>query len=1071
MKKITLITFFLLSITGLIFAQAIENFDSPKLEIPIFKPGDQSSFSIVLNPDPTGINTSKYVLKFVHDKDGYNGAGCHIKLDSAIKMEKLYMHLKVWKPRISTFFAHYWSTPNPLDFSNGWPQINSTGSINSWQEVVIMLSLTPTQIYSFGIYPDVTEPIGLTEDISIYIDDISINSSPEAGSEPLYILEDFEHIPLNLMLGGASDLSDMVLMPNPDPSGVNLSSNVIKYARDKDGVPWSGFWSLLQAPVDVTTNKYIHVKVWKSRISKLKFKIEGGEAGDLETESLYPQTKINEWEDIVFDFSEKTGSYPRIAFMPDFEDPVTLSEDITMYFDDIVLNNDPNPRTPTEQVINVDMTASGITEGQKVYISGNFGGIYGEWAEPGTIPENEMKDPDGDGIYTIPMHLADGLIEFQFHRGNDGSYLADEGTSNRLYTVSGNENLTYKWQLGGLVLNNNSSYDILLNVDMNDAGLSPGQQVFISGSMGGINGTWAEPGSVAQNEMSDPDGDGVYSISLSLPDGMIYFKFFKGSGWSGGEWDGDPNRSYSVNRNADLNFKWGTNGLYTTIDEYNLVKEGHFNKDGFIFPYFETPEWMGFSSYSGSAEIIDGECTIQTGVAGSNWQMMVGQRLNDLGTMLYNDSTYLLIFDAWAEKERVFSIDLEDNSSNNYKRFGLSTDIDAVKGESQWDINLTTSKTTYLRTFKCKSILPNTSFNLFIMTGVNASTVYIDNIYLVNANDISRLGGEATGIIITGEGGVSTIETDKGTLQMNAEFFPENAWIKSADWSVSNNSGMALIDPNGLLTAVKDGIVTVKATARDGSGISATKEISISNQVKMGFPVGFEKMTDMAWEVFGNGSSGPSDFIRAQNPKISKENPSNNVLKFIVNKDAESGTGAYSEAFAPLEFTESMHAVSMWVYKSIKSPTGFKVDQSTNGGPDIELKITTKKLNFWEKLTFNFSEGIGYSYPRITIYPDYPDTRTAGTIVYIDSIEMVTGPVGVESSSLNKTLIYPNPVIDELNVTLSSGNVWIEIYNNLGSKLDEFFVKGIQARIDVSDYPKGVYFIKVDKKDAYKFVK
>jgi hypothetical protein len=46
---------------------------------------------------------------------------------------------------------------------------------------------------------------------------------------------------------------------------------------------------------------------------------------------------------MVFDFSSKTGTYPTIVFMPDFEDPLTLTENITLYFDDIILNNSSNP--------------------------------------------------------------------------------------------------------------------------------------------------------------------------------------------------------------------------------------------------------------------------------------------------------------------------------------------------------------------------------------------------------------------------------------------------------------------------------------------------------------------------------------------------------------------------------------------------------------------------------------------------------------------------------------------------------------------------------------------------------
>ena len=1086
MRKITMLFLLLFAFAGFALAQVIETFDDPKMEIAFPNRSDQpigefaidhSTFSIVPNPDPSGINTSSSVLEFVHDKDGYFSQGINFRLDSVISMEKLYLHVKVWKPRYSDFFAHYWSTSNPLDHNSGNRQMKQE-SVNTWEELVIELWPKLTQICKFGIYPDImlnpdgTGYVGLTENASIYIDDIFLSTNPEAGSAPDHFLYDFEHIPLNLMLGGAEDLSEMTMIPNPDPSGIDLSSYVIQFQRDKDGVPWAGFWSELPSPIDVSTHKFIHVKVWKTRISPLKMKIEGGADGDLEIESKYPQTKINEWEDMVFDFSGKTGLYPKIAFMPDFEDPVSLTEDLTIYFDDIVLNSDPDPRTPGQQDIHVDMREAGLSEGEKVFISGNFGGIYGVWAKPGTIPENEMTDPDGDGIFTINMHLADGPIEFTFHKGTQDSYRADEGTVNRIYTVSGNENLNYKWQIGGLMESEDLPKDVVFNVDMNEADLTPGQKVYISGSLGGIHGTWAEPGTVPENELTDPDEDGIYSIVMSLPDEAINFKFFKDAGWNGGEWPGDPNRTYAVSRSASLDFIWGANGLYTNVDDYNLVKNGHFDGDGYIFPIMEVPPWHGYSyTGAGVVEVMDGVCTMKIGSVGQNWYILAGQRLNDFGTMLYNDSTYILMFDAWADADRVFSIDLEDNSENNTKRLGLSADADAVNGTSQWDILLSTAKTTYIRTFTCNAILPNSTFNLLIMPGANKSTVYVDNIYLFGYNEFKRLGEEVSGLMISGEGGASAIESDKGTLQMMAEFLPENAWIKSVEWSVINGTGKALIDASGLLTAISNGSVTVKASAKDGSGVSDTKEITLVNQNKMDFPIGFEKITDMAWDVFGNGASIPGDLSRTPNPKLSRENPSKNVLKFVVNDDAEPWAGAYSEAFVPLEFSPGTQTITMWVYKSIKSPTGFKVEQSTNGGPDTEVKVTNNRLNVWEKLSFDFSSCIGYSYPRIVILPDYPDTRTSGTIVYIDSIELLTGPTGLSLTSSNSVQVYPNPAVRELNVTLSKAHAVISIYNNLGSKLEELEIPGTQARFDVSGYPKGIYFVKVNNDAVVKFVK
>ncbi|HSO85505.1 MAG TPA: leucine-rich repeat protein, partial [Draconibacterium sp.] len=77
-----------------------------------------------------------------------------------------------------------------------------------------------------------------------------------------------------------------------------------------------------------------------------------------------------------------------------------------------------------------------------------------------------------------------------------------------------------------------------------------------------------------------------------------------------------------------------------------------------------------------------------------------------------------------------------------------------------------------------------------------------------------------------------TISTDNGTLQMIADIQPTNATVKNLKWSVENVTGRAKIDvTTGLLTAVMNGMVTVKATARDGSNVEGSASVTISGQI------------------------------------------------------------------------------------------------------------------------------------------------------------------------------------------------------------------------------------------------
>lgn len=106
-------------------------------------------------------------------------------------------------------------------------------------------------------------------------------------------------------------------------------------------------------------------------------------------------------------------------------------------------------------------------------------------------------------------------------------------------------------------------------------------------------------------------------------------------------------------------------------------------------------------------------------------------------------------------------------------------------------------------------------------SGVNGTLVINISNQVVKVQSIKVAGAEDT----------NTINSDKGTLQLNATVSPSNATNKSVIWSLTNETGQATISPTGLVTAVANGTVTAKATAMDGSGVSGTLDITISNQV------------------------------------------------------------------------------------------------------------------------------------------------------------------------------------------------------------------------------------------------
>ncbi|MVX64892.1 hypothetical protein GKZ28_14435 [Clostridium chromiireducens] len=86
---------------------------------------------------------------------------------------------------------------------------------------------------------------------------------------------------------------------------------------------------------------------------------------------------------------------------------------------------------------------------------------------------------------------------------------------------------------------------------------------------------------------------------------------------------------------------------------------------------------------------------------------------------------------------------------------------------------------------------------------------------------------KVTGITTTG---TDSISTKGGTLTLTAVVNPSDATNKTITWSSSDTS-IATVGSSGVVTAINNGSVVIKATASDGSGVIGTKIITVTGQV------------------------------------------------------------------------------------------------------------------------------------------------------------------------------------------------------------------------------------------------
>ena len=123
-----------------------------------------------------------------------------------------------------------------------------------------------------------------------------------------------------------------------------------------------------------------------------------------------------------------------------------------------------------------------------------------------------------------------------------------------------------------------------------------------------------------------------------------------------------------------------------------------------------------------------------------------------------------------------------------------------------------------------------------LLTGQAAGTVEV----IGTTNDGSNLSDTAiitigsaaqvSAINITSQGNQTSINNHGGTLQLFAQVLPANAGTKTVTWSVTSGFNVVTVSQSGLVTAVEDGIATVRATAQDGTNVYDEITLSVSNQ-------------------------------------------------------------------------------------------------------------------------------------------------------------------------------------------------------------------------------------------------
>ena len=204
---------------------------------------------------------------------------------------------------------------------------------------------------------------------------------------------------------------------------------------------------------------------------------------------------------------------------------------------------------------------------------------------------------------------------------------------------------------------------------------------------------------------------------------------------------------------------------------------------------------------------------------------------------------------------------------------------------------------------------------------------------------------------------------------------------------------------------------------------------------------------DFVWTIFANGSGDSTNYAVVANPSASGINTSSMVAKYIVATNADPWSGIFTTSFGSFTLTAANCKPTIMVYKDVISPFNFKLEP-----PNVDHNVPNTVTNQWEKLTFDYTANIGTTVNVLTIIPDFPAARTAGSTNYFDNIQFVE-VIPVELTSFTASVVG-NSVQLQWSTATETNNRGFEITRGINNR--EFttigFVKGNGTTVEKHDY-------------------
>ena len=300
----------------------------------VFENDDNPPLEIVLNPDPSGVNTSATVAKFTARAGGQPWAGTESAHGSPIgtfdlTSENAQVNIMVYKTKISDVGI---KLVTPTGAAQAEIKVANT-LINQWELISFNFSGNiglgeTTGLDQIVVFPDF-EARSVEE--VVYFDNITFGPF-EGDSVELPV--DFESATANYNVIGFGNV-DVAVEANPDPSGINTSNTVVRSTKTVGAEFWGGVEMSLDTAIDFSASEMISIKTWSPKADiPVRLKIEDGTGWFLELD--VNTTVEGQWEILTWDFTGQTAGVDVNKVVVFFEFIEGLPGDGSVYYyDDI----------------------------------------------------------------------------------------------------------------------------------------------------------------------------------------------------------------------------------------------------------------------------------------------------------------------------------------------------------------------------------------------------------------------------------------------------------------------------------------------------------------------------------------------------------------------------------------------------------------------------------------------------------------------------------------------------------------------------------------------------------------